>query len=301
MKAKTIRILVLSSIGFLLTGCVSMSGGGGKKTRTSKESSEPATDQPTNTDNPSVTTSDSDYVNQYYAAVNDSMTGDQLKNTLYNIIHPAKATSTYDAIWNNYLLYSDVSHPEYSTKDGYRASDDIMAFYRGTVGKRSDMNKEHVWPNSRGGNEIEGDPHMVRPTLVSDNSSRGNSFYVEGKATEHDGWDPAADGMTESYRGDCARIIFYCAVQEKDKLTLIDAETDSTSNKTMGKLSDLLKWNLNYPVDEREVRRNEILNGRITSYGKTFNLNRNPFIDHPEYACRIWGDTNATTRQICNL
>ena len=297
MKAKTIRILVLSSIGFLLTGCVSTSSGGKKK----RTSADPTIDQPTDQPTGTTTGGEDDYVKQYYASINDSMTGNDLKNALYSIIHPGKATSTYDAIWNNYLLYSDVSHPERSTKDGYRASDDIMAFYRGTVGKRSDMNKEHVWPNSRGGNEIEGDPHMVRPTLVSDNSSRGNSFYVEGKATEHDGWDPAADGMTESYRGDCARIILYCAVQEKDKLTLIDEESDATSNKTMGKLSDLLKWNLRYPVDEREVRRNEILNGRISSYGKTFNLNRNPFIDHPEYACRIWGTYNTNTKAICGM
>ena len=61
----------------------------------------------------------------------------------------------------------------------------------------------------------------------------------------------------------------------------------------MGKLSDLLKWNKNYAVQDRERIRNE---GAQSLQG-----NRNPFIDHPEYACRIWGNTNSTTRQICGM
>ena len=66
---------------------------------------------------------------------------------------------------------------------------------------------------------------MTRPTLNSDNSSRGNSFYVEGLHSSSSGWDPYADGMTEFYRGDCARIIMYCAVQEKS-FKLVDLTND---------------------------------------------------------------------------
>lgn len=286
---KIFKLALFTSLGLFLTSCTpSKSGGGGGGGTSGGTDYGPSSDIPVE---------DAEYVKQYYSSIDESMSGNDLKNALYSIIHPAKATSDYDAIWTKYLLYSDVAHPENTGK----ASEDIMAFYRGTIGKRSDMNKEHVWPKSRGGDCIEGDPHMVRPTLTSDNSSRGNSFYVEGMATEHDGWDPKADGMNETYRGDCARIIFYCAVQEKDHLTLVDKNTDSTSNGTMGKLSDLLKWNLEYAVDAREHRRNAILNGRMASYKHTFNLNRNPFIDHPEYACRIWGGTNSDTRRICGM
>lgn len=49
----------------------------------------------------------------------------------------------------------------------------------------------------------------------------------------------------------------------------------------MGKVSDLLKWNLAYPVDPLEVERNEYIYKR--------NGVRNPFIDHPEAASTIWG------------
>ena len=134
---------------------------------------------------------------------------------------------------------------------------------------------------------------MPRPTLNAENGSRGNSFYVEGKKSPTSGWDPAMESFgKESYRGDSARIIFYCCIADT-ALTLVDLEDDATSNNTMGKLSDLLKWNLKYPVLEREQVRNE---GAETLQG-----NRNPFIDHPEYACRIWGSTNSTTRQICGM
>ena len=155
------------------------------------------------------------------------------------------------------------------------------------------MNREHVWPNSRGGNLVENDIHMIRPTITAENGSRGNSFYVEGKKTEHDGWDPAMEDFGDAtYRGDSARIIFYAAIAATS-LTLIDQETDATSNNTMGKLSDLLKWNLQYPVTDRERIRNE---GAQSLQG-----NRNPFIDHPEYACKIWGSYNSTTKQICGM
>ena len=73
----------------------------------------------------------------------------------------------------------------------------------------------------------------------------------------------------------------------------------------MGKLSDLLEWNLAYlPTTSStastayrvEQNRNEVIYSHPDLQG-----NRNPFIDHPEYACRIWGGTNSTTRQICGM
>lgn len=44
----------------------------------------------------------------------------------------------------------------------------------------SSCNREHTWPKSRGGNISEKDPFMVRPSLSSENSSRGNNFYGVG-------------------------------------------------------------------------------------------------------------------------
>lgn len=182
---------------------------------------------------------------------------------------------------------------DYFNKTDYdpNNSQNYLAFYRGTSASRSQMNKEHVWPKSRGGNLVDGDIHMVRPTLTSDNSNRGNSFYVEGKNSSQSGWDPKAAKMNEVSRGQAARIIFYCVVAN-EKLSLVDKDNDSTSNNTMGKLSDLLRWNLLYPVDDSELRRN---NGAQIVQG-----NRNPFIDNPSFACAIFGSYNENTKKICS-
>ena len=181
----------------------------------------------------------------------------------------------------------------YFNKTDYDPADKtkVLAYYNNKSSTKADMNKEHVWPKSRGGNLIEGDIHVIRPTLTSDNSSRGNSFYVEGKNSTTDGWDPKAGGLVERYRGDAARIVFYGAIASSS-LKLVDLENDNTSNNSMGKLSDLLKWNLQYPVVQTELNRN---NGAEDIQG-----NRNPFIDNPGFACAIWGATNEKTKQICS-
>ncbi len=65
-------------------------------------------------------------------------------------------------------------------------------------------------------------------------------------------------------------------------LTLNDDKSTSTAYKTMGMLSVLLEWNIQDPVDEFEMHRNEIL--------YSYQGNRNPFVDYPELADLIWGD-----------
>ena len=43
----------------------------------------------------------------------------------------------------------------------------------------------------------------------------------------------------------------------------------------------LRNWNALDPVDESEIKRN--------NYAQTVQGNRNPFVDHPTYADKIWG------------
>lgn len=221
------------------------------------------------------------YSGTYYNQISDELRGKdlllQLDNLLDSTSHPT-INFTYKGLMSEVFPYTD-------GKDGK-----LYAFYRGTLASSGSMNREHVWPNSRGGNYVERDPHMVRPTLTSDNSGRGNAFY-----NESGNYDPGEFGAgAYQYRGICARIIFYCAVKAQENgLNLVDKNTDSTSNKSMGKLSTLLKWNLEYDIDATEIQRNDVL------YTK-FKHNRNPFIDDRNYACKIWGDTNAETRGVCS-
>jgi endonuclease I len=146
-------------------------------------------------------------------------------------------------------------------------------------------NKEHVWPQSRGVAKTGpgADPHMLRATSTSINSSRGNDFYglSSDGVTGGEVWDPGQ--YLPKYRGIAARIVFYTATRywKKNGLELSNSPDDATSKKTMGKLSRLLEWNLTYPVDETETYRNEVLY-------KLYNV-RNPFIDYPSLATSIWG------------
>ncbi len=140
-------------------------------------------------------------------------------------------------------------------------------------------NREHTWPNSRGSGKSGpgADPFIIRPTLTSENSDRGNLFYGNTKSNE---WDPASCGF-EAARGESARVILYAATMYyKDGLALSNNPGDATSLKTMGTLSTLLAWNTAYAPTPIEIQINEYLSNN--GYG------RNPFVDHPEYANYIW-------------
>lgn len=236
----------------------------------------------------------------YYSNITDSMEGTELLSALRSINSSRrKKTVGYGSMGtgtgSSAYIYTDYdpSTVKYDSK-GQPYGTKVLSFYSGN--STTGWNREHVWPNSHGGNLVEADIHMPRPTIPAENGSRGNSFYVEGKCDGSKGWDPKMESFgVESYRGDSARIIFYCVVASSS-LSLVDTDYHSTSNSNkdnlMGKLSDMLKWNLQYPVLEREMNRNE---GAEYLQG-----NRNPFIDHPEYACKIWGNYNDATKAVCS-
>ena len=161
------------------------------------------------------------------------------------------------------------------------SSSTFVPFYHdaSTTATTGQCNREHTWPNSRGsGKEGPGaDPFIIRPTLTSENSDRGNLFYGNTKSNE---WDPASCGF-EGARGESARVILYAATMYyKEGLSLSNNPSDATSKKTMGTLSTLLTWNTTYAPTPIEIQINEYLSNN--GYG------RNPFVDHPEYANYIW-------------
>ena len=184
----------------------------------------------------------------------------------------------------------------------------ISSFY--TYTSATSWNREHVWPNSHGGGSggdagtpyPDADIHMPRPTISSENSSRGNSFFVEGMNHSSNGWDPYTAGYSAESRGEAARITFYCTLVNSKLILAPNNTTPSGSDPvtgqsygsghTMGNLETLIKWTINYPVTQREKNRNE---GAEYLQG-----NRNPFVDHPEYACRIWGNANSTVKNMCD-
>ena len=141
---------------------------------------------------------------------------------------------------------------------------------------------------------------MTRPASTKTNSDRGSKGY--GSTS----YDPGQ--FVEYYRGAAARIIFYAAIADTNLKLIADPLNYNGGNpaNSMGSLSEMLKWNLEYlPSDtsftgandlarRTELNRNEVIQNNSAGQG-----NRNPFIDHPEYACKIWGNTNSKTKEIC--
>lgn len=241
----------------------------------------------------------------YYNGIDSSLTGNNLLTALYNLNVGTngrrKSTVGYKAMgtsMNSPYIYTDYDPKtvKYDSK-GQPYGTKVLNFYTGA--SITSWNKEHVWPASRlpGGrdsNIVDPDIYMPRPTIPSENGSRGNSVYYEGRANTSSGWDPVEEfGVNDCYggtsiRGECARIIFYCCTV--DNRVVLNEDTDNDGNN-MGVLSHLLKWNLENPVNEREKNRNE--------GGEYIQGNRNAFVDHPEYACKIWGNYNDATKKIC--
>ena len=150
------------------------------------------------------------------------------------------------------------------------------------------FNREHVWPNSRLGvprvdnsdKNIASDLHNLRAAIPTTNSTRGNKWFDLSTTTTT--YFPG-----DYDKGDVARILFYM-VTMYPKLNLVDVITSAMDSATyqeagmyMANKSVLLLWHIEDPVDDFERNRNEVI--------YTYQKNRNPFIDHPEFVERIWG------------
>ena len=233
---------------------------------------------------------------EYYANIDSSLSGEALLTSLRSLNLSMRKTEVgYNAMstsasgmykWTDY----DPAYVKFNS-DGIPYGTRILSFYSGK--STTNFNREHTWPKSRNGSLVEDDIFMTRPTITEENSDRGNSVYVTGMASDSDGWDPVTAfgnniGNYESIRGECARIIFYC-MTATDGLVLNDEKKNQGNN--MGKITDLIKWACENPVNDREKRRNV--------GGEYKQGNRNAFVDHPEYACKIWGNHNSETKAAC--
>ena len=244
---------------------------------------------------------DKERISKYYTSISDNLSGNDLLESLTHL-NLSKRTKTvgYDKMGTSadYMFkYTDYDPATVKyTDSGYPYGTRILSFYSGK--SVTSFNREHVWPASRlsGGrddNKVDDDIYMPRPTTDEENSNRGNSCYVTGMVTEHDGWDPVTAfsgniGVAPGVRGECARIIFYCMTVDSS-LELND--DTGNSGRNMGKISDLMEWSCENPITDRELRRNV--------GGQYLQGNRNAFVDHPEYACKIWGSSTSRTKAAC--
>jgi endonuclease I len=234
----------------------------------------------------------------------ETKTGDDLKSILHDIIKGHIDFSYSDA---KYIL-------NYADEDPDNTSNLIQLYSNRSVSKDdwgtgdNYTNREHVWAKSHGDfvdiRPMDGDAHNLHPGDASVNITRSNYDFDEvPDGTYIEEADAYYNSVSESFepsdldKGIVARTIFYMAVRyegtdnEMD-LEVVD-ETGTYPNPTHGKLSTLLEWNRNFPPTTFEKRRNERVNQSQN--------NRNPFIDNPEFADLIWGNTQVSGTTISNL
>ncbi len=252
---------------------------------------------------------------QYYdRAV--GLSGSELKSALHDIVsdhvkYPYSSSST--DVWD--ILKDSDEDPN--------NPNNVILLYTGRSQAKTEnsgenltytgdrWNREHVWAKSHGfpseTDTAYTDCHHLRPADETVNSSRSNKDFDNGgdqhtEATEcytdSDSWEPR-----DAVKGDVARMIFYMVVRYDPGYhtdnTVYDLELvdyagidigDPPGEPLFGKLSTLLSWHNQDPVDDFEMHRNEIVYG--------YQGNRNPFIDHPEWVDSIFSGQLASNTQI---
>ncbi len=208
----------------------------------------------------------------YYSSCDD-LYGNFLVNALSNFNKPTKPS--YD--WSRYEAADEAEGDSTS----------ILSIYtRHTIKKSSHCgayawdkwNREHVYtqtkfPNSNTDNHnifaCEGQINQIRD---NDKFAQLDNVTTTVSVFGHDTGCKSSGGYFEpcdDAKGEIARACMYCTVYYGYKLTDIFVDT-----------STCLKWHAEHPVTAREIYRN---NKVYTLQG-----NRNPFVDHPSYANKIF-------------
>jgi endonuclease I len=162
-------------------------------------------------------------------------------------------------------------------------------------------NREHSFPKSWFGGDIlpmYTDLFHLYPTDKKVNSVRAN--YPFGKVgttsytstngsklgnSNYSGYSGTVFEPIDEYKGDFARTYFYMATRYYDIIKNWSCEITNGTQYPAYKdwvINLLLEWHENDAVSTKEINRNNIIY-------QNFQYNRNPFIDNPDFAKRIWG------------
>ena len=230
-----------------------------------------------------------EYDDTYYkSAIGKS--GSDLRVALHAIIRTQTKLS-YDQVWT---ALQDTDQDPANTNN-------VIELYSGRSvpkstngGDPDDWNREHVWAKSHGDFGTATGPgtdvHHLRPEDVSVNSARGNLDFDNGGSAVSQCAGCLADGDSfeprDEVKGDVARMILYMSVRYEGDDGFANLEPNDAVNNgsapNIGRISVLLQWNVEDPPSAFEKRRNDQIYDR-------WQHNRNPFIDHPEWADSIFG------------
>jgi len=240
---------------------------------------------------------------QGYYNGTEGLTGNALKAKLHTIIANDDHTS-YSGLWSAYYqtdrrpgtnyvwdIYSDVPNgtPPYQ----FVLGNDQCGSYNS---EGDCYNREHLWAQSWTNDDgtHKTDLHHVYPTDGWVNNKRGNFAFGEvGNATwtslnggklgpnTVSGYSGTVFEPIDEYKGDIARAMMYVSVRYYQEDS--GWSTSDMTNKSVIKdwaMTMLLRWHEEDPVSQKEIDRNN------AAY--EIQMNRNPFVDFPEFANKIW-------------
>jgi endonuclease I len=241
----------------------------------------------------------------YYNSAN-GLSGNALKVALHNIIKGHTSISysaTMDAFWSTDNKGNGVVWDMYSDRPGgtppyvYHLGQDNCGSYDS---EGDCYNREHSWPQSWFGTDATAktDLHHLFPTDGFVNNKRGNFPFGEVRSAswtsqngsklgtcKTSGYSGTVFEPIDEYKGDFARALMYMSVRYYTE----DASWSTSDMTTKSEIKPwaiqlLMRWNEDDPVSQKEINRNNAIYSQ-------YQHNRNPFVDHPEYARMIWDPT----------
>jgi len=212
---------------------------------------------------------------------------------LINVYFQSDADRIYDNDGSIVDIYSERPNEE----DSYTYSSRSQKC--GNYNKESDcFNREHIFPQSvfKKKGFMKSDFFHIFPTDGHVNHTRDSHPFGEVSdpvwlsqngsklgLSVTPGYNGTVFEPIDEFKGDVARALLYFATRYEDKIAywkhdMINGTSDQVYSTWFIRL--LLKWHKMDPVNEHEKYRNEI--------GHKYQGNRNPFIDYPDFATRIW-------------
>jgi len=236
----------------------------------------------------------------YYNSINFSQTGNALKDQLAALItttHTNELVYTPD-VWNA-LKQSDLDPDNsanvfliYGYDDSDANNDNDRTRSKNLSCHSSSCDglwvREHIFPRSLGTPNLEfegpgSDAHHLRAIDSDMNNSRGNNRYADGS-----GHSAVVQGNYfypgDEWKGDIARMIMYMYLRYPTQCQALIVGTGAATYST-DMPNIFLEWNEEDPVSQYELTRNTVL--------QNMQGNRNPFIDNPYLATRIWNGPSA--------
>jgi endonuclease I len=241
----------------------------------------------------------------YYNGLDFNLNGQLLESDLSVLIttthanllpYTSSSADTWDAVKQsdldpdnseNVLLFYGFDDTDGISRTDYTRDKDLSCHSSSCQGL---FNREHVYAKSMATPSLDTDypgsgtdAHNLRACDSQMNSSRSNRLFQDDSGDSHitssGEWYPG-----DEWKGDVARIIMYMHIRYPSQCPANDIATGANTIDT--DMPDVfLQWNIDDPVSEYELQRNTIL--------ESMQGNRNPFIDNPYLATKIWGGEDA--------